>query len=214
MAKKRKLTPLQVMYKKEVDRIKRAVKRAEKKGYIFEEDVIPKIPKRVTKQAVERVKKYKTPDIYKKAQKLDYETGELTKGTVARKQERSEASKKGWEERKRKERTIIDFAPIPINSDIIIYNFKYDVNRFPQSSAPMLLQWVDNMIARYGKDGVAEMLEESKATGVWISPQIAYDYNLILNMIADMLQFLPDTTDQFRSDLMEAIQDGEYWEEP
>lgn len=98
----KKLTQLQLDYKKQVKRLKQAVRRAEKRGYIVPENVIPKQPKRITKKTVERLKKITTKEIYSKSEKLDFETGELIPGEVARKQERSDAAKKAAKTKKNK----------------------------------------------------------------------------------------------------------------
>ena len=52
-------------YKKEIRRIQRIITKGEKEGYIFPEDVVPKIPKRVTKKALEEIKAIKASDVYK-----------------------------------------------------------------------------------------------------------------------------------------------------
>ena len=102
MAKKKKPTQLQLDYSKQVKRLKQAIRRAEKRGYIIPDDIIPEKPKRVTRKSVERLKKITTKDIYAKSEKLVFETGELISGEVARKQERSEAAKKAVKTRKNK----------------------------------------------------------------------------------------------------------------
>ena len=102
MAKKKKPTQLQLEYRKQVKRLKQAVRRAEKRGYIIPDNIIPEQPKRITRKSVERLKKITTEEIYKKSEKLDFETGEMIPGEVARKQERNEAAKKAAKTRKNK----------------------------------------------------------------------------------------------------------------
>lgn len=102
MAKKKKPTQLQLEYRKQVKRLKQAVRRAEKRGYIIPDNIIPEQPKRITRKSVERLKKITTKEIYSKSEKLDFETGELIPGEVARKQERNEAAKKAAKTRKNK----------------------------------------------------------------------------------------------------------------
>ena len=110
MAKKKKPTQLQLDYRKQVKRLKQAIRRAEKRGYIIPDNIIPEQPKRITRKSVERLKKITTKDIYAKSEKLDFETGELIPGETARKLERSEASKKAAKTRKNK-----------LKSDYVIY---------------------------------------------------------------------------------------------
>lgn len=64
---KRVSSESQQEYKKEIRRIQRLINKVEKEGYIFPEDVVPKIPKRVTKKALEKIKAIKASDIYKSA---------------------------------------------------------------------------------------------------------------------------------------------------
>lgn len=77
MAKK-KPTLLQSLYKKEYRRLQKSFYYWKKQGYQFpEEEFIKKNPKRVTKQAVEKLKALKPKDILKKAVQIDIETGEV-----------------------------------------------------------------------------------------------------------------------------------------
>ena len=50
MANRKKQTENQKAYQKERRRLLQAVRRAEKQGYIFPEDIVPELPKRVTKK--------------------------------------------------------------------------------------------------------------------------------------------------------------------
>jgi hypothetical protein len=102
MAKQKKqLTPLQQAYKKELQRIMRGVKKAEKQGYVFNENKLPKTPKRITKQSLSKLQKIKPKDLKAKAQKVDYNTGELISGKKALKLEKQQATAKAQETRKR-----------------------------------------------------------------------------------------------------------------
>lgn len=58
-------TELQKEFIKEQIRLQKGLKRAEKQGYVVSEDLIPKLPKRVTKQALEKIKKTKPSHLYK-----------------------------------------------------------------------------------------------------------------------------------------------------
>lgn len=81
-------------YQKERKRVKALVKRAQERGYLVPKDFVPAIPKKITAASVSRLKKL-TPDVlYKKSEHLDYETGEIIPGRLARQQERVAAGKK------------------------------------------------------------------------------------------------------------------------
>ena len=93
MARKRK-TELQKLYQKQRRRLQQAVRRGIKQGYIFNEDVIPSLPKRVTKKALKKIENTKPEDLYKKAIWLDTETGEIIPAPEKRKERRSRKKKK------------------------------------------------------------------------------------------------------------------------
>ena len=81
-------------YQKERKRVQALVKRAQERGYLVPKDFVPAIPKKITAASVSRLKKL-TPDaLYKKSEHLDYETGEIIPGRLARQQERVAAGKK------------------------------------------------------------------------------------------------------------------------
>lgn len=219
----KKSTQLQLDYKKQVKRLKQAVRRAEKRGYIVPENVIPKQPKRITKKSVERLKKITTDDIYSKSEKLDFETGELIPGKVARKQERSEAAKKAAKTRKEKrynaekgesEYYEPQYETFPSGADIIIGNFMAEMTRFPEVAYPIVTQWLDRLLRDYSKEDVAEMLENAAAQGLGVDYSIAYREDLLLDRLSEMLDLLPGASTGNKMDIMEAMEYEEDWEMP
>lgn len=84
-------------YKRERNRIQRFIRDIKKRGFDVDFQ-IPDIPKRITSASVERLRKIKPEAIYKKSSYIT-DTGEKISGVERRKQERSEASYKGWETR-------------------------------------------------------------------------------------------------------------------
>lgn len=87
-------------YEKEIKRIKRFIKRAEKRGYSFNFKE-PQPPKRFRKESVEKLKKITPEKLYASAsyRGLYSDFRELS-GLEARKRERSASAKKGAETRK------------------------------------------------------------------------------------------------------------------
>lgn len=86
MAVKKRRTQNQKAFQKERRRLLQTVNRAKKQGYIFPENIVPSLPKRVTKKSLERIRILKPKDLYKKAQYLYEETGEIV-SAEERKQE-------------------------------------------------------------------------------------------------------------------------------
>lgn len=223
MAKKKKPTQLQLDYKKQVKRLKQAVRRAEKRGYIIPDNIIPKQPKRITRKSVERLKKITTKDIYAKSEKLDIETGELISGEAARKQERSEAAKKSAKTRKEKrynaekgesEYYEPQYETFPSAADIVISNFRADLARFPEVAQPLVNQWLNRLLNDYSKEDVAEMLENAAAQGLGIDYSIAYREDLLLDRLSEMLDLLPGASTGNKMEIMEALEYEEDWELP
>ena len=219
---KRKLTPIQQQYRKERRRIQNAMNRLEKQGYVLPEDLLPSMPKKVTQASINRLKKITSESIYKKSKKLDFETGEITPGIVARDKARSQRAKEAARRRSFKQEYVSpqfyteppQYTTFPSGADIIINNFRSDViGRFPESAGPILNRWLDGLLAQQDKEDVANMLETAAANGVVIDYKVAYNTEALMGAIADFMDYL-DTTSGFKQDLMDALEFEEDWEFP
>ena len=93
MANRVKKTKNQIALGKEIKRINRFIKRAEKRGFTFDVK-LPTIKKRVTKKDIDKAKSLTPEKLYKSAS-YKTETGKIVPGTEGRKIERSRAAKKG-----------------------------------------------------------------------------------------------------------------------
>lgn len=102
MAKRKKVSKVTQQYNRELKRIKQFINRAEKRGYIFPENIVPDRPKRITSKSVNRLRNINPDYLYRKASYVDTETGELRRGEVGREIERSKSAKKAAETRKAK----------------------------------------------------------------------------------------------------------------
>lgn len=219
---KRKLTPIQQQYRKERRRIQNAMNRLEKQGYVLPEDLLPSMPKKVTHASINRLKKITSESIYKKSKKLDFETGEITPGIVARDKARSQRAKEAARRRSFKQEYASpqfyteppQYTTFPSGADIIINNFRSDViGRFPESAGPILNRWLDGLLAQQDKEDVANMLETAAANGVVIDYKVAYNTEALMGAIADFMDYL-DTTSGFKQDLMDTLEFEEDWEFP
>lgn len=183
-SKVRKQSANQREYAKQVKRIKQFISRAEKRGYRFEADILPPTPKRVTKQAVQRLKQITPNVLYEKSTTIDYETGEIISGTLGRKLEKQESARKSAETRKRNKKKEQQYYPN--GGDIIAYNvvddfiarlqepdptvFPYkkslaskieDLIRSRREAKTTLLSLTNSVINEIGKQGLAWRLEKS-----------------------------------------------------
>lgn len=167
MKRKKKLTRNQQLYKKEIKRLKRGIKSAERRGYYAPEaERELQIPKRVTKKALERIQKLKPSDIYKKGKFINIETGEII--STAATEIKRRRSRKPKQRRKILEQDIIreptttEVLTDDVRSDIIIENFRKEIY------VPVILKYVDQKISEIitagGKKELAEALEERAVT--------------------------------------------------
>ena len=105
MTKRRKQTPAERAYSKQVKRIKQFIRRAEKRGYQFSENVLPQRPKRVTQASVRKLAKLTPEKMYQKAVYGGLASdGEIVPAIEGVKLERSLRAKKATETRKRKKK--------------------------------------------------------------------------------------------------------------
>lgn len=219
MAKARKLTANQKAYRKEVQRLKQAIRRAEKKGYVFEEDALPAIPKRVTKKALQRIQETKPKDLYKKAVKLDLSTGEVIPALEARQIERKQAAQKAVQTRKLNQAETgqawqsSDFK-LPDFSKVVITNFKAHIAQFNTEASSMLRNWIDALIAKFGEGQVATMLNDGAESGNIVTYQIVYKQEALLEYMSNMMDYLPDVGEFTKQEMTDAFEYGEDWELP
>lgn len=103
LARKRKQpSQLEQQYQKELRRIKQFIRRAEKRGYEFTEDIIPKKPKRITQASIRNLQKRDANYLYKKATAISEETGQVITGQQKRKEENKKRSQRAAETRRRR----------------------------------------------------------------------------------------------------------------
>ena len=91
-------------YKKARKNLLSAITSMKRRGYIIEDDYVPKIPKQIKAGSVRALEK-KQRELYDKALYINRETGELVSGKVGRNIERRAAAVKGTETRTRTKAT-------------------------------------------------------------------------------------------------------------
>lgn len=221
MAKRKKvLSETQKAYQREYNRIKRFITRAEKRGYQFDTGKILKKLTAPRKSSVEKLKKLRAPELYKKAVYGGEATyGEVVTGEQGRRAERQRAAEKAAETRRQRKRP--DYYPdttfsVPdtVNEDTAFFDiatigeFKRLIAQFPKKAYPILSKWVDNLIEEHGQHSVAKMLNDGLASGLVINHKIAYDETAIYEFMADMLDYL-DADTSMQGELMDALESDE-----
>lgn len=224
--KKRKLTQTRVEYNKQRKRIQNFISRAKKQGYIFDENVIPAIPKRVTKASVSRLARLTSKELYKKAVYVLRETGEIETPEEHKKRVRKEAAQKAkvTKARKKKQEQKKQEYPKPeqpkrkrknkTNTDRGFYTratittFLYTLETCRNGKAyPLLLRWFNKLRSDNGDDAVAEMLTKGAENGYEVSWSVVYDVEKATDFTQGIIQFLYEQGDFYQDEM------DEFWNE-
>lgn len=229
MAKRRKQTPAERAYSKQVKRIKQFIRRAEKRGYQFSEDVLPRRPKRVTQASVRKLAKLTPDKLYKKAVYGGLASeGEIVPATVGVKLERSLRAKKAAENRKhRLEESVQESTNTPgfvppknISEDgtffdaVVISGFKAHVRQFNEHASNLLLSWLDRILATNDVHDVATMLNDAAEAGLIVTYQIVYSQDKLTQYMSNMLDYLPEVGPLFKAEIMDAMEEEEDFSSP
>lgn len=220
--KRRKITETRKEYNKQRKRIQNFLSRARKKGFIFEENVLPQIPKRVTKASVLRLAKLTPQELYKKAVYVSSETGEIetpeerkklvrkqaiekAKATKARKKKQQKKSSypKPETTQKRKNKTNTDTS---FFMRAVIQTFLYTLETCRGGKAYLLLsQWFSKLRSDNGDEAVADMLQKATENGYELTWETVYNVEKANDFVQGVIQFL-STQGDFYKDEME-----DYW---
>ena len=201
---KKKETVNQQEWRKEEESAKRLIKKYEKQGFVFDFQ-IPKKPKVITKKSLEEFKRQTraTKILSKGVRVVDQVTGETETARKAVEKKRSAAAKAAWERRK-----WIEIGPggnPPGVADVILNNF-YDLckywtksprNKNIYKTVGMLKSSVNRFIGKYGKDAVAQAIEES-ALNTYFGDIILYEEE-----VKSTLDQINDIADQIVSNMKE-----------
>lgn len=188
MAKKRKLTPAEQAYNKELRRINRFIKAAEKRGFIFNLKILPPRPKKITKASVQKLKKITPETLYKKA---SFQTDDfrIISGVEGRKLERSRAARKhGSMPSQQKPTTPQGHRKGPPSIvDSVLATVEELITRFPDGNIwtdwqeklhrkhkNMLEGMLNTQIMLYGRATIAYRFEKAATQVVDLAEQIIY----------------------------------------
>lgn len=202
MARK-KLTPAQREYNKNRRRIKQAIKRLEKRGYIIPENILPKIPKRITNASVRRLEKINLDFIYKKSRFLDVTTGELFEGTQGKEREKQ----------LKKENREPDYV---IFERQVLANFEREMTEVFGRNERLfnyITRWYRQSLARYGEEDFARALEEANSRGMFPSWESVSNDELLVGKLSDILDLVGGSKGG-REEIMEELEYMEDWSLP
>lgn len=188
MAKRNKQTENQKAYQKERRRLLQAVRRAEKQGYIFPEDIVSELPKRVTKKQLEKIQKTKPKQLYKKAEYVYQETGEVVPAEQRKQEVKQEAIRKAKETRIRNKKISTPSVPTYYPTISIIDTIRDRISELTRVAKPPipienrkneLLSIFEDNVTSFG-DNIMEYehyLETHESEIAELLNVIAYDSN-------------------------------------
>ena len=211
--KKNKLTKNQIAFKKQITRIKNFIRRATKRGYEFSDNVIPTMPKRVTKKSIEKIKNIKPKDLYSKASYLDKSTGEIVSGSTGRKIERNLSTQKAKETRKNNnnKRHSNNNKNYITYETVIMKNFYDYIKSFTSNKIrDSLYGMIKTLEVEQGRTEVAKALQNMPLQFHEILSRCGYDSDkAIMEFETSFLEYFPNVSEQYKKDLMEKLEYNE-----
>ena len=209
---KNKLTKNQIAFKKQVTRIKNFIRRATKRGYEFSDNVIPTMPKRVTKKSIEKIKNIKPKDLYSKASYLDKSTGEIVSGSTGRKIERNLSSQKAKETRKNNNnKRHSNNNNYTTYETVIMRNFYEYIKSFTSNKIrDSLYGMIKSLEHEQGRTEVAKALQNMPLQFHEILARCGYDSDkALMEFETSFLEYFPNVSEQYKKDLMEKLEYNE-----
>lgn len=210
---KNKLTKNQIAFKKQITRIKNFIRRATKRGYEFSDNVIPTMPKRVTKKSIEKIKNIKPKDLYSKASYLDKSTGEIVSGSTGRKIERNLSTQKAKETRKNNtnKRHSNNNKNYTTYETVIMRNFYEYIKTFTSNKIrDSLFGMIKSLEHEQGTTEVAKALQNMPLQFHEILARCGYDSDkALMEFETSFLEYFPNVSEQYKKDLMEKLEYNE-----
>lgn len=229
MGKTTKKSQLLKEYNKERNRIKRFIRNAEKRGYVFEPNLIPPKPKTITSGSIRRLSKIRPAQLYKKAYAISAVTGQPITVEQRKREIRQAATRKAWETRRRK-KDLEEYERIKNDRE---WQEMFNVSRIvwdkvqsmianvgvqQSQSADLLNNLLNSEIKKYGADAVLYSISQASddflATCEAIiryHPSSEVSRTAVQHLYTLISGNLPNGAEQAEID--NALESDEYWDE-
>lgn len=229
MGRTTKKSQLLKEYNKERNRIKRFIRNAETRGYVFEPNLIPPKPKTITSGSIRRLSKIRPAQLYNKAYAISAVTGQPITVEQRKREIREASARKAWETRRRK-KDQLDYDRIKSNrewqqmfhaSKLVwdkIQSMIANVGVQQSQSADLLNNLLSSEIEKYGADSVLYCI--SQASEDFLStceviikyhPDSAVSRAAVQHLYTLISGNLPN--DQEQAEIDKALASDETWEE-
>ena len=193
-----KYTPMQKLFIKEQRRLRNAIsKEFRQTGVELDSNLIPKMPSRVTKKALNDIKSIKPQDL--RAESKYYDPEDLDREISY------EEAKRIWQE---EQRTVERIPQIDV-SGRFIDQFRESYSGFHIRSD--MDNWLSGLIKQYGEEKVSDMLQAGAEVGVVITHREAYDPAKLAEFKSEMLSYLKMDAET-QANVMSAHEQGSYTE--
>lgn len=229
MGRTTKKSQLLKEYNKERNRIKRFIRNAEKRGYVFEPNLIPSKPKTITSGSIRRLSKIRPAQLYNKAYAISAVTGQPITVEQRKREIREEATRKAWETRRR-EKDQADYKRIKSDrewqqmfyaSRLVwdkVQSMIANVGVQQSASADLLNNLLNSQIKEYGADvvlySIAQASEDFVSTCEVIikyNPSSDVSRTAVGHLYTLISGNLPSEAEQAEID--KALASDETWEE-
>ena len=233
---KRKRSQVEIEYSKQRRRIQSFIRKHEKEGFYFEENILPAVPKKITKASVSRLKKITPQKLYSKAVYAgEASFGEIVSYYKGRQLRKQEAKKKREKRQRLKKQRIKTPQPKRIKDKVstdksfytrtVLSGWYATLENYSKSPAYSVLRmWMNKLIRDNGEDAVARMLEQAASNGNILVWSVAYKTEEAIEYMGNVMKYLQDQGDIYQDemeenirywkDLGEAIESEEDWERP
>lgn len=222
MAKKKvKVNETALEYRKQRKRVQNFIRRNEKRGFVFSENVLPGIPKKITKASVRRLAKLTPEELYKKSKYVSPETGEVLKQEEARKMFRKKSAKKAQETRKRKKDQSYKKSQSQnkkdnrynLNTDssffarTVIYIWKAELNKFAEGGLhDLLLAWMNSLIFENGEENTAKMIQTAQEDGIFLTWEVVYKESEAYRYMASLIDYMPQQGVMYKEEQLDKLE--------
>ena len=216
MAKRKsKLTPTQLAYRRERQRIQRQINRMTNRAYDVPE-LLPKIPKKITEASVRRLKKITTEKLYKESIFIDIETGEILTSKEGQALERSR--------RKKPKQKVQAPPPTPIappEPDYVMFDkqiltvFTMEMTEIFGRNEKLfnyITRWYNMSLEKYGAEEMAEALEKAKSEGLFPGWEAVSDSEILVGKLEAITNLMAINSES-REELFEELEQLEDWTE-
>lgn len=164
-------------YMRERRRIQSTMRRMEKQGFVYEENYLPAIPKRITQASVRRLREqYSTATVKREAKyKVDMETGEFQTAEEYRKRKAEETVRKMQAKRKTKRArrkgqvTEVDLFLARLDEYVKQFAWAHYYGAFQN--------FIDRAISTHGKWNVAKAISDLWNSGSIPDADVLYDHD-------------------------------------